>query len=539
MSEIKEIGKASKVLALFTFVSRLLGLVRNQILSHFFGASAVADAFVAAFTIPNALRRLLGEGALTPSLVSTLTRYRQESDSPMDSKDWRSFISSSFAWLTVICLVVVGLGIFFAPDLVRLYVPEFENEKEKFDLTVSLTRWLFPFLLFIAWSAFLMGVLNTFRDFALSAFVPAMISVSVIAIVPLAYFFLQPEANLGIFLFASAILLGALLQVALQWPRVKRYQATPSLNFRWRDPRVKALFFLLVPSVFSLAVYQINIIINRSFASGIPGAVSHLFYADLILELPVAIIATSLGTAILPSFSRLIAKKDLPGLKEALAYALRSVAFLGLPATIGLIALSTPIVSTLYFTGRFQAEDLLLSSGCLVAYALGLPFFSGLRIALGYFFSSLDTKTPFWISLIAIAVNYISALLLSQSLGAAGIALATSISSTFQTLALFLIILHRRPGLFDRTLVKDILKTLLAAAMMGGGLLAVTYVVGPSVWMESGIGLQKIGRLGLLVTSGICFYAVACSLLRIDLATTLMKRVRSKLFFNGATPKND
>lgn len=521
-SEKSEIGKASAILAFFTFISRLLGLVRNQILSHYFGASFVADAFIAAFTIPNALRRLLGEGALTPSLVATLTRH-------LKTDDWKSFVRSAFAWLTIALLTCIGLGTLFAAPLVRLYVPDFEHIPGKFELTVQLTRFLFPFILFIGWSAFFMGVLNTFRSFALSAFVPAMNSIAVILIVPAFFFFFSWPSEQSIYVFSAAMLIGALAQATLQLAPIKKLDCMPSRKFKWKDTRVFELGTLLVPSFFSMAVYQLNIIVNRTFASQIDGAVSHLFYADLIIELPVALIATSVGTAVIPSFSRLIVDQKRHELAETFRFSVQSVWVLAFPCCAGLIVLAMPIVSTLYFTGRFQWTDTTTTASALIFYAVGLPFFSTLRIILGYFFADKETRLPFIAGLFALGVNFASAWWLSGVFQTKGIALATSISSAFNILILILFLKIRKSGLPFGRLLLDSIGIAAASLLMAGGLYILNTLVPSSIWEATGVNANKIITLFGLIIAGVTLYLVGCWLFRVPMAFEVFKRVGKKL----------
>jgi len=530
VEEKGEIRRASSIMALFTLLSRLLGLVRNQILSHFFGTSMVADAFVAAFTIPNALRRLFGEGALTPALVSTLTRALQESENQKNPRIWQSFVSRSFFGLNLVLVIVCGLGMLVAPWLVGLYVPEFRNIPEKFELTVSLTRYLFPFILFMGWFAFFMGVLNSLRSFGISAFGPAALNLAVIIGFPVAYHLLHPDSSSAIYVYGGALLLGGIVQAAVQVPKMIQLHALPRLfeNLRetFNDPRVVELGRMLLPSAFAMSIYQLNIIVNRVFASEIPGAVSHLFYADLILELPVSLIAVSLGTAVLPSFSRLLTLDDKAGFSDTFKFSMEGVWLLSIPAMLGMLSIGVPIVSSLYFSGRFSAEDLQQVSNCLGLYALGLPFFAGIRIINPVFFSMKDTRTPALVGFICLGLNFIFAWKLSKVWGVSGIALATSLSSFFNFTILSFLSKRKLPHLPWLDILKTAFKILGASAVMGFSLRYLSESFFSEIWLHSGISLQKILCLGLWVVSGISIYLVAAKALGLKQLDSLVRRIR-------------
>lgn len=456
-TEKGEIGRAGRVMAGGTLLSRILGLVRNQLLSHYFGAGFASDAFIAAFTIPNALRRLFGEGALTPAFVSIFTRELQKND----PRAAESFVSNCFWWLSLCVGFLCLLGILLSPWLVALYVPHFQEIEGKFELSVQLTRFLFPFLLFISWAALFMGVLNSLKSFAIPALGPAVLNLCVISLFPLAFWLLSADSELGIFVFSGAILVGVILQVVVFVPKLLQFRLWPRLQFNWRDPRVFSLGLILVPSLLSMGIYQLNIIVNRIFASDIPGAVSHLFYADLLIELPVSLIATSMSVAALPSLTRLYIAGDRTSLAQTFSFSTSLNLSLALPAMTGLILLATPLLSTIFYTGRFEMSDLEVSSHCLFFYSLGLPFFCLMRSLLPMYFAMKDTKTPAWIALFALFVNAVLAWYLSKRMGAPGIALATSASS-FANCGLLCIILMKR---FPDFLWGEILKTAFIASV--------------------------------------------------------------------------
>lgn len=524
--EKQQIARASKIMGLLTLLSRLLGLVRNQILSHFFGATWVADAFIAAFTIPNALRRLFGEGALTPAIVSIFTRVLHGSK---NEKEHKAFVTASFWWFTATICLVVLVGIAAAPLLVRLYVPEFDQVPGKMELTIALTRWMFPFILFIGWAALGMGFLNSMGSFGISAFSPALLNLSVIILVPISFLVWQPEPQTGIFVFGAAVVLGGLLQALIHLRPLQLKGLAPELRPSMQSPHLSDLKKLLLPSMIAMGTYQLNIIVNRVFASQIDGAVSHLFYADLILELPVSLIAVSLGTAVLPTFSRYAASGNNVGLGETFRFSLESVLFFAIPSMFGLIALATPLCSSLYFSGKFTAVDLTISSQCLVAYSLGLPFFAALRIITPLFFARKDTTTPTVVSFIALTVNFFAAWQLSLHGGAAGIALATVISSLVNSAILTALVFRQNPDFEWVKMIATTFKMLLAGLTMGVSLWAALLLLPPDFWTTSGITAAKLGTLFVLVATGALIYGIASWIFRVQQVQGIVNRLRTKI----------
>lgn len=517
-SESREIRRASGILAGGTLVSRVLGLIRNQILSYFFGAGIEADAFIAAFTIPNALRRLFGEGGLTPAFVSLFTRSLDEGRS-----QWHSFLNNSFMWLNLIVGSLCILGMIFAEQLVSLYVPEYRDTPGKFELTVQLTRLLFPFILMISWAAFFMGVLNSFKHFTLPALGPAVLNATAIVLTPLFLLYIFPGTTKGIFIFAACILVGVFIQVLIQLPKLKAHEAMPHLHFKLRDKRVLELALLLGPAVFSMAIHQLNIIVNRVFASSIPGGVSYLFYADLIVELPVSLIATSMASAAVPSFSRLLSQDKKEELAESFQYSMNLNASLAMPAAVGLMALNLPIVSCLFFSGKFHLQDLDVTAQALFNYSLGLPLFCLMRSLFPLFFASKDTKTPAVAGMLALVVNFFGAWQLSKIHGAPGISLSTSIASSVNFLVLLFVAWKRFPFFPWGKIFFQIGKAVLAAAIMWLSIQGLGRVFDQGVWMNAGIRLDKIAILASYIFFGGAIYFLSAKILGLKEFTSILK----------------
>lgn len=532
INETHEIKRASGIFAFFTLVSRVLGLVRNQLLSHFFGAGLLADAFIAAFTIPNALRRLFGEGALTPAIVSLLTRSLHSSEPELKEGEkllsWQRFISNAFIWLSILVSVITVIGIWASPFLVSVYVPDFQLTPGKMELTVSLTQLLFPFILLMTWFAFFMGVLNTFRSFGSAAAGPAVMNIAVIVLAYAALGYVFKDSEYRIYIYCGTILLGGLAQAAVQLPDLIRHKAYPRWHFQWKDARVTELGMLLVPSILAMGIYQLNIIVNRIFASPIEGAVSHLYYADLLLELPVALIATSIGTAVIPSFSRLIASDDRIKLAETFEYAWGAIATLAFPATAGLIVLAQPLICTIFLTGKFTPHDADVTAATLVGYAIGLPFFSFLRVVVPLFFAEKNTRTPALIGLVALGVNLAAAWFFSSRYQAPGIALATSISSIANILILFVIVFKKHRHFPWKNMASNCAKISIAAITMALALAWLKTFIPSELWYSHGLSWMKCALLFALVATGAVLFFVLASLLRVPYAHGIMNGIRRR-----------
>ena len=465
MDEVGKLTRAAGVIGFFTLLSRIMGLMRDMVVGYLFGAHGVADAFFVAFRIPNLMRRLTAEGALTAGFVPLFTDYLTHRGK--DEAVRLARIVFTFATLSLGALTL--LGILFAAPLTRIFAPGFLADPEKFTLTVFLTRLMFPYLLFVSLVALAMGVLNSLRHFMAPALSPVLLNLAIIfCALLLSPFLHQPVVSLGF-----GVLLGGVAQLLLQIPYLSRHGVSYSPDFHFRHPALRRLLFLMGPAVFGAAVYQINVLVSTILASMLPeGSVSYLCYADRLLQFPLGIFAIALGTAALPSFASLVARRDFTELRAGISYSLQLVNFVALPATLGLIVVSVPTFSLLFQRGAFDADATLRTAQALVYYSLGLWGFSGSKLVLPVFYAMQDTRTPVWVGLGSFILNLVLSLMLmgevtagpdADSVGLAvaalshqlsvislshgGLALATSISATFNFL-LLLVILDRRLGKF-------------------------------------------------------------------------------------------
>ncbi|MRR15773.1 MAG: murein biosynthesis integral membrane protein MurJ, partial [Deltaproteobacteria bacterium] len=373
MSENAKVAKAAGIVGAATMVSRVFGVIRDMVIAALFGASWMTDAFWVAFRIPNMLRRLLGEGSLTVSFVPVFTEYLQKKT----KAEALELASHAFTVLSVILAAVSVLGILISPVIVGLIAPGFIADPDKFALTVFLNRLMFPYIFFIALVALCMGILNSFRHFTSPALSPVLLNIAMIAAAfTLRNFFAQPITALAV-----GVLIGGVLQLAMQWPALLKFGVRFKFRFHLQHPGMRQIGALMLPAILGAGVGTINVFVGTVLASLLPsGSVTYLFYADRIMEFPLGIFAIAIGTAALPSFSKCVADGNMAELKSSISFSLRLMLFLTLPAMAALMALNLPIISVLFQRGAFDARAATLTGQALFCYALGLWAYAMLRV---------------------------------------------------------------------------------------------------------------------------------------------------------------
>jgi putative peptidoglycan lipid II flippase len=530
----KESGRmtrAAGVIGFFTLLSRIAGLLRDVVVGYWFGAQGAADAFFVAFRIPNLLRRLTAEGALTVAFVPVFTSYLAKHGKTEAAEV--SQVVFTFVGLVLAALTLVG--IFFAEPITRAFAPGFLDDAEKFALTVSLTRLMFPYIFFVSLVALAMGVLNALRHFMAPALSPVLFNISIVTCVLL----FAPVLSEPVLSLAYGVLLGGVVQLLLQLPYLSRYGVAPAPNFRFGHPALRRLVFLMGPAVFGAAVHQVNVLISTILASLLPGgSVSYLYYADRLLEFPVGVFAIALGTAALPSFSLLVAKNDMAELRATVVHGLKLVNFISLPSTLGLIVVAVPVFAVLFQRGAFDAVTTSNTAEALIFYAVGLWGISGAKFLAPVFYAMEDTKTPVLVAFVSFCLNFLLSIILmgvvspdktsSSSaalvigdlsaklalipLGHSGLALATSISSTFNFLALLLILYRRLNGLPLREIFVSFIRNLLNALLMAAPLF---FVVRKVDWTGAERDLLNLTLIFLaLVVFAVCLYLLLSRVLR-------------------------
>lgn len=530
--EHAQISQRVGTVSFYTLLSRILGLVRDAVMAWAFGATRIADAFYVAFRIPNLLRRLVAEGALTIAFVPIYTDYLRKSRS-----EAREAASVVFTYLSVFLTALVVAGIIFSPLLVKLIAWGFAAAPEKFELTVYLTRLMFPYIFLISLVALAMGMLNSLKHFAAPAASPILLNIGIIlGAVVLSRIFDSPAAGL-----ALGVLIGGVMQLALQIPALVKEGMLPRINFNSRHPALKGLLALMIPSAFGAAVYQLNVMVITFLASFLPeGSVSYLWYADRISEFSLGIFSIAVATAALPTLSEHAADGDISSLKETMNYSLRLAFLIDIPAAVGLFILARPIIGVLFERGAFGQETTIATAGALAFFALKIPFVSGVRNLVPGFFSLKDAKTPVYIAALAVAINTIAALWLMRPMLHIGLAMALVISSAGNFFML-LYCFRRKVGKIGGTrILKSLFKTSLASGVMAGVLVVALKSAEP--WM---IGLlwKRAAILLLLVVISAVVFIVVTRIINVEeyraLAGLISRRRRSAASASGCAPSQN
>ncbi|MBN1824008.1 MAG: murein biosynthesis integral membrane protein MurJ [Endomicrobiales bacterium] len=461
MSREKLTKSASRV-AVGTMISRILGYLRDMLVAHAFGAGMFADAFYAAYRIPNLLRRLLGEGSLSASFIPVLSEYLHTKS----KEETQKLINVVLTGLTIILVVLTALGIIFAPQIVHLIAWGFTDDPEKLELTITLTRLMFPFMLFICLAALVLGILNTLNSFFIPAISSASLSVSEITyILALAPMFAPGDQIKGL---AISVIVGGLGQFAVQWPKMASMGWKLGWKMDFKHPGLKQIMVLMVPAMLGLSVDQINAFVDTICASFLElGSITALYYSNRLMQLPLAIFGLALSSAALPAMSKSAAVKDLSAVKDTLNYSIRLVVFIMLPSAVGLMIVGLPVISLLFERGNFDRTASLMTNSALFYYSLGLPAYAVTKIFASAFYSLKDTKTPVKAAAVAVALHVILNIALMWPMRVGGLALATAVSSCVNFSILAVILRKRIGALGLRRIGVTFVKSLAASAAMG------------------------------------------------------------------------
>ena len=471
-----------------TLASRILGYLRDMLIANFFGAGFVADAFFVAYRIPNLLRQLLGEGALSASFIPVFTEYL----TTKPKEEAQRLVRISGLLLLILLSILTILGIIFSPIIVRLIAPGFIRNPEKLSLTITLTRILFPFMIAIGLAALSLGILNSLHRFIIPALAPCLLSISEIFFI----LFICPLMERPIIGLALGVAAGGFAQFFFQLPSIvkegfvipagKSY-SNPHLkpisyakyllkncNVLWKrwtstlnHPGVKKIGLLMLPATLGLSVTQVNTFVDTICASVLrEGSVTALYYANRIMQLPLALFGTAIATVALPMMSRSVAATNMQELKDTLSLALRMILFTIVPASLGLIILGKPIISLLFERGRFTSQATQSTNWALLFYSTGIVAYAGVKVVASAFYSMQDTRTPVRIASIAMVANIVLNLILMRILDVGGLALATAIAS-FMNLLILLFYLRKRIGrLGGKRVLLSLAKILLASSAM-------------------------------------------------------------------------
>lgn len=495
----KGLLKSSVSVSGMTFLSRLLGFARDVIIARVFGASLVADVFFVAFKIPNFLRRLFAEGAFSLAFVPVFSEYKTKRDH-VEVKYLADGVAAS---LGGILLIVTIVGVIAAPLLITVFAPGFIGDEDKFDLAVAMLRITFPYIFFISLTAFAAGILNTYGRFAVPAFTPVLLNVSLIfAALVLAPYFEQPIMALawGVFIAGAA-------QLLFQLPFLLKIKMLPRPRRGADVEGVKRIKKLMLPAVFGSSVAQINLLIDTLIASFlVTGSISWLYYSDRLVEFPLGLFGVALATVILPKLSQEHTLASSEEFSNTLNWALTWVLIIALPSTAGLMLLSEEMLLTLFQYGQFSMHDVTMAGQSLLAYSLGLGGFIVVKVLASGFYSRQDTKTPVKVAVIAMVTNMVLNVILVFPLAHAGLALATSLSAWLNAGLLFYLlkkqsIFHAQSG-WLLMFIRVALATLVMSLVLWTLVPALEQWV-DMVWYERGATLTLwlfVGMLSYVVT---------------------------------------
>jgi putative peptidoglycan lipid II flippase len=517
--EQRSLVRAAGIVSLLTAASRLLGLVREQAFAALLGAGLHADAFQAAFRIPNLLRDLFAEGALSAAFVPTYARELQQGGPQAGHRLANRLLSL----LAVILGCLVAVAFFGAGPLVQTLAPGYGAVPGKLELTEHLTRVMLPFLPLVSFSAVAMGMLNAEERYAAPALAPAMFNIACVLWALLLWRLGLPVASVATG-WAVGTLLGGAAQFLIQVPPLHR----GGWRFRWDwapgDAALGRIGRLMLPATIGLAAVQVNILVSTRFASQEPGAVSWLMYAFRILYLPIGIFGVAVGTIATTGLARAAAAGDTEGLRSTLRHSLRTLAFLTIPATAGLWALGVPIVRLLYERGRFGALDTQGTATALAFYSLGLVAYTGVKVLAPAFYALGTPRVPLFASMSAVATNLLVIAALHDALGYRGVALGTSLGSLVNVAILAWVFERRIGGLVERDLLLSIGRMLPAAVAMGFAARAAAH--GLEMWLGTR-GLQAALLTGLVpVAVGVVVYLIVARLLGLSDVGALLGALR-------------
>lgn len=423
-----------------TMISRVFGFIRDTVTAIMFGAGAQFDAFSVAFRIPNLMRRLFAEGSFSQAFVPVLAEYQKQKS----KEEVQRFIDAVSGTLGVSLLIVTVLGMLGAPWIVRLFAPGFGISGDRFDLTVTMLRITFPYLLLISLTAFSGAILNTYSRYWVAAFTPVFLNIAMIC----SAIWLSPQLAKPIIGLAWGVFVAGIIQLAFQVPFLKKLHLLPRPIVSFRDPGVKRVLKLMVPALFGVSVGQINLLVDSMFASLlVVGSVSWLYYSDRLMEFPLGVFGVAISTVILPHLSRHHATQSKESFSLTLDWALRAVLLVGIPAGVVLAIMAGPMLSTLFQYGRFDGHSVLMAQQSLSAFALGITPFMLVKVLASGFYAKQDLRTPVRIAVLAMITNIVLNIALIWPLKHAGIALATSLAAIVNTS--FLLYFLRQRGIYQ------------------------------------------------------------------------------------------
>ena len=504
---------SSFVVSIGTMLSRVLGLVRDVVLANLLGAAPNADAFFVAFKIPNFLRRLFAEGAFSQAFVPVLTETREQ-----DSHEAvRHLVDRVAGVLGGSLFVLTALAMVMAPWVALIFAPGFSRDVAKLALTADLIVWTFPYLLLISLTGFCGAILNTYGRFAVPAYTPVLLNLSLIT-AAVVWAPTMPEPALGL---AMGVTLAGVVQLLFQLPSLRALKLTPRPVWDTKDEGVRKILMLMVPALFGVSVSQINLLFDTVLASLLPdGSVAWLYYSDRLTELPLGVFAIAIATVILPTLSALNTRAAPEEFSQTLAWAMRNVLLIAVPATVALWLLAEPILATLFQYGAFTDRDVEMAAASLRAYTVGLGGFMLIKVLAPGYYARQDMKTPVKIGIIAMVSNmvlnvlFVFPLMWYFEMGHVGLALATSVSAWINAGLLYLGLRRGGISLTGVFEAKFVARLVVAVSMMGIAVSMMSPAV--SLWLTADLR-WRVGQMTLLVFVGMASFAMVLAVLGLKL----------------------
>jgi len=497
----RNIIKSTSIISLGTLSSRILGFFRDIILAHMLGTGIKADTFFVALRIPNLFRDIVGEGAANAAVVPVFSEYVEKKD----NVQLRQFVSTLLVLSTMLLILIVLLGIMFTPAIIRVMAPGFVEDQQKFNLAVSLTRIMFPYLVFIGLTAYSTGILYTFRSFAIPAFSPCLLNIAFIISALVSAGMEEPVYGLAI-----GVVIGGIAQLLVQIKPLLahglKFEKPISLN----HPGVNKVGKLLLPRLFGSGVYQLNVLVDTfcaslSFIVGV-GGIAAIYFANRIVQFPLGVFGAALASVMLPTLSTLTAQNDMEQFKKTLTFSIKGIFLILLPFSVLLLSLPEPIIRVTFERGEFTSYSTSITALALFFYAIGLISFGGSRILVTAFHSLQDTTTPVKMGVLTLVLSIILNILLLKPFKVGGIAMASAISATVNFSMLFYW-LNRKLGGLSENIGRFLLKVLLAAIIMGASIVF--------AW-DHLIMLSEVVRLILVSAGGFLIFIAACFVLKVD-----------------------
>ncbi len=499
MKQSSSLIKSSLIVSAMTFLSRILGLVRDIVIANVMGAQAATDVFLVAQKIPNFLRRLFAEGAFSQAFVPVLTEYQQH-QSPEIVK---ALVSKVAGTLGLILFLITLIGVLGSSGIAALFSPGFLlNSPDKFELVSHLIKITFPYIFFISLTALAGAILNTKNRFAVPAFAPVLLNVCLIG----AAIWISPLLEEPVEALAWAIFAAGILQLLLHLPFLWREGYLVKPSWGWRDSGVRKILKLMTPAMFGVSVSQVNLLLDTIIASFlVTGSITWLYLSDRLLEFPLGIFGIAIATVILPNLSRDFAKGGQK-MSHLLNWGIYIVILIGLPAALGLFVLAEPIMLSVFQHGEYTLEDAFKSALSLQAYALALLSFMLIKVLAPGYFSQQDTKTPVKIGIAAMAVNMVFNLILFKPFGHVGLAIATAISAFVNMFFLWRGLIAKGTLSMEASWYLKLLKIVVATVLM----FILIKLISPDiqVWREAGF-IERAQYLALILISAIATYLIA------------------------------